>query len=64
MLEPKFYWAFYTRLNPSRATPQNGQTHSNNSSANCSLIVDSVFNHFVELVLKGLNTLELFIRAY
>ena len=32
-------------------TPQNGQTHSNNSSAECL----SVFDHFVGLVLKGLS---------
>ena len=31
--------------------PQNGQTHSNNSSAVCF----SVFDHFVELALKGLR---------
>ena len=31
--------------------PQNGQTNSNNSSANCL----SVFDHFVKLALKGLT---------
>ena len=34
--------------------PQNGQTHSNNSSAICQQIV-SVFDHFVGLALKGLS---------
>ena len=40
-------------LNIYAPTPQNGQTHSTNSSAvatNCL----SVFDHFVELALKGL----------
>ena len=37
-------------LDPLRANPQNGQTHSNNSSpTNCL----SVFDHFVGLPLKG-----------
>ena len=34
--------------------PQNGQTHSNNSSANCRQIV-WVFDYFVKLALKGLK---------
>ena len=38
-------------LTLSAPTPQNSQTHSNNSSANCS----SVFDHFLELTLKGLK---------
>ena len=41
-------------INPLRAYPKNGQTHPNNSSAkptNCL----SVFDDFVELVLKELN---------
>ena len=43
-------------------TPQNGQTHSNSSSA----IADeclSVFDHFVELALKGLVA-EISIKQY
>ena len=35
--------------------PQNGQTHSNNSSANCRRVSLSVFDHFVELTLKSLS---------
>ena len=38
------------------ATSQNGQTHSNNSSANCL----SMFDHFVGLVLKGLRSIFYF----
>ena len=34
--------------------PQNGQTHSNNSSGNLPTYYLSVFDHFVGLVLKGL----------
>ena len=35
-------------------TPQNGQTHSNNSSATADENCLSVFDHFVSLALKGL----------
>ena len=37
--------------------PQNDQTHSNNWSAVQPTNVLSVFDHFVGLVLKGLNNL-------
>ena len=44
---------FGTELNRTLYAPtkQNGQTHSNNSSANCL----SVFDHLVGLALKGLS---------
>ena len=35
------------------STPQNGQTHSNNSSAITNCLI--VFDHFVGLALKGLR---------
>ena len=36
-------------------TPQNGQTHSNNSSATADELFLSVLNHFMGLALKGLK---------
>ena len=39
------------KVNSLRATPQNCQTHTNNSSENCF----KVFDHFMGLVLKGLT---------
>ena len=47
-----------TIINPLSATPQNGQTHSNNSSAKMLTNCLSVFHHFVGLTLKRIIFLE------
>ena len=44
-------WRYLTLQAP---TPQNGQTHSNNSLAVADELL-SVFDHFVELALGGLT---------
>ena len=41
-------------LNPLAPTPQNSQTHSNNSSAFAGKLFE--FDHYARLVLKGLNS--------
>ena len=51
---------FWQDLNPLSAIPQNGQTHSNNSTTNCF----SMFDHFVGLALKGLKNSKTLLKRY